>query len=154
MTLPHLFGTTLSGQPRQYPADLPEKPVALIFGFAHAARGDVGLWKDALADRGLSFLSLPTTVDDVQPHALTSIAEAMRAHVPAEAWDGIVQVHRGGGALLDALGWRHDLHAKVLVTDRRGDVLASHGHGAFNDEALAVVAHALTRGAAHPTLDA
>ncbi len=154
MTLPHLFGTTLSGQRRQYPADLPDTPVALIFGFAHAARGDVGLWKGALEDLGLPYLSLPTTVDDVQPHALDSIAEAMRAHVHASAWDGIVQVHRGGGALLEALGWRHDLHAKVLVTDRRGALLASHGHGAFNDQALAVVAYALTHGVAHRTLEA
>jgi len=144
MTLPHLSGTTLSGLPRQFPADLPEAPVALVFGFAHAARGDVGLWKGALEDLGLPYLSLPTTVDDVQPQALDSIAEAMRAHVPAAAWDGIVQVHRGGGALLEALGWRPDLHAKILVTGRTGTVLAAHGHGAFSDEAFRAIARALT----------
>lgn len=154
MTLTHLYGTTLSGQPRQFPADLPEKPVALILGFAHAAREDVGRWKAALEALGLPYLSLPATVDDVQPHALDSIAEAMRAHVPRDGWDGIIQVHRGGGSLLEALGWRHDLHAKVLVTDRSGHVLASHGHGPFSDEALAVVAYALAHGSAHPPLEA
>jgi hypothetical protein len=154
MPLPHLFGTTLSGHPRQYPADLPETPVALVFGFSHEARHDVGRWKQALADRGLPFLSLPSTVDDVPAHAMAGIAEAMKAHVPVEARDAIVQVHRGAGALMEALGWRRDLHAKVLVTDRSGDILASHGSGAFTEEALQVMAYALTHGPEHPPLEA
>jgi hypothetical protein len=154
MTLPHLFGTTLSGQPRQFPADLPETPVALVFGFAHDARQDVGLWKRALAGAGHPFLSLPSPVDDVQPSALAGIAELMRAHVPEEGWDGIVAVHRGAGALMESLDWRHDAHAKVLVTDRGGAILASHGHGPFSEEAFRVIAYALTHGPAHPTLEA
>lgn len=154
MPLPHLFGTTLSGLPRQYPADLPDSPVALVFGFAHEARNDVARWKRALEERGLPYLSLPSTVDDVPAPALLGIAEAMKAHVPPEARDRIVQVHRGAGALMEALGWRRDLHAKVLVTHRGGDTLASHGSGPFSEAALHVVAHALTRGSAHPTLEA
>ena len=100
MPLPHLFGTTLSGLSRQYPADLPETPVALVFGFAHEARHDVARWKRELEARGLPYLSLPSTVDDVPAPALLGIAEAMKAHVPPEAWDRIVQIHRGAGALL------------------------------------------------------
>lgn len=154
MNLPHLFGTSLSGKAWRYPLDLPDRPVALVFGFAHEARGDVGRWKRALEARGLPWLSLPCTVDDVPPHALDAVADSMRAHVPEAERDRILLVHRGGGALMERLGWRHDAHAKVLVADVRGDLLASHGHGAFTDEALEVVAHALTRGPGHPTLEA
>ncbi|MFN8011306.1 MAG: hypothetical protein U0P81_07865 [Holophagaceae bacterium] len=150
MTLPHTFGITLSGQPRQFPADLPETPVALVFGFAHEARHDVARWKRELEAHALPHLSLPATVDDVPAHALAGIAEAMKAHVPAEAWDGIVQIHRGAGTLMEVLGWRRDLHAKVLVTDRGGGILASHGSGAFCDEAFRMVARALTRGPGGP----
>lgn len=154
MTLPHLFGTTLSGQPRQYPADLPDTPIALVFGFAHESRHDVGRWKRELEARGLPYLSLPATVDDVPAHAMQGIAEAMKAHVPVEARDGIVQIHRGAGELMEALGWRRDLHAKVLVTSRRGDLLASHGSGEFSEAAFRVVAQALTQGVAHPSPEA
>lgn len=154
MPLPHLFGTTLSGLSRQYPADLPETPVALVFGFAHEARHDVARWKRELEARGLPYLSLPSTVDDVPAPALLGIAEAMKAHVPPEAWDRIVQIHRGAGALLEALGWRRDLHAKVLVTQRRGDALASHGSGPFSEAAFGLIAHALTRHTSNPSREA
>lgn len=151
MTLPPLRGTTLSGRSVRFPQDLPETPVALIFGFAHEARHDVGHWKRALEAHGLPFLSLPATVDDVPARALAGVAEAMKAHVPAAAWESIIQIHHGGGALAEAMGWLHDPHAKVLVTDRGGLIHASHGNGAFQEEALEVVRHALTHGSLHST---
>ncbi len=154
MTLPPLRGTSLAGRLVHLPQDLPETPVALLLGFAHESRHDLGRWKRALDGHGLPWLSLPATVEDVPAHALVGVAEAMKAHVPQEAWDSIVQVNHGGGALMEAMGWRHDPHAKVLVTDRSGHVLASHGDGEFSDEALAVVVFALTHGAEHPTLEA
>lgn len=151
MPLLPLRGTTLSGRAVRFPQDLPESPVALILGFAHEARHDVGRWKRALEALGLPFLSLPTTVDDVPARAMAGVAEAMKAHVPAGAWEGIIQIHHGGGALADDMGWLHDPHAKVLVTDRQGLIHASHGNGEFSEEALALIRHALTHGSLHPT---
>lgn len=154
MTLLLLRGTSLAGRACLFPQDLPERPVALILGFAHESRHDVQRWKRALDRFGLPWLSLPSTVEDVPARALVGVAEAMKAHVPEEAWDTIVQVHHGAGALREAMGWRHDPHAKVLVTDRSGHVLAMHGDGEFSPEALEVVRYALTHGAEHPTLEA
>ena len=154
MTLPPLRGTSLAGRLRQFPQDLPDSPVALVFGFAHDARHDVQRWRRALDGHGLPWLSLPSTVEDVPARAMAGVAEAMKAHVPEAGWESIVQVNHGAGALMEAMGWRHDPNAKVLVTDRSGDILASHDHGEFNDEALRVIVFALTHGAGHPTLEA
>jgi hypothetical protein len=136
MPLHHLHGTSLAGRPHRFPEDLPETPVALVFGFAHEARLDVRAWKEALAAAALPFLSCPATVDDLPARALAGVAEAMKAHVPEAGWDGIVSIHKGGRALLKEMHWHPDAHAKVIVSDRSGRILASHGSGPFSEAAF------------------
>jgi len=141
--LPTLSGITLSGTPVHVPAGLPPGKMALVFGFQHGARRDVGAWKHALAEAGVTFLSVPIASENQPPSALEGVAHAMRAHVPAAAWDGVLQIHAGGPALLQAFGWAADLDAKVVVTDSTGVVFASHGEGPFTPSALHAVLNAL-----------
>lgn len=117
--------------------------MVLVFGFQHGARRDVGTWKRALAEAGADFLSVPIASENQPADALESVAHAMRAHVPAAAWDGVLQVHEGGPALLQTFGWSADFDAKVLVTDRTGAVFASHGVGPFTPTALQAMLDAL-----------
>jgi len=135
--LPPLEGTTLSGRSLRLPGDFPGTDVVLVIGFAHGARHDVGAWKAALAERGIPFLSLPTAERDTAPESMAGVAEAMREHVPSGAWDQVVQVHRGGEALMKAFGWQADVFAKLLRVTREGDVLARHDAGPFSGDALA-----------------
>jgi hypothetical protein len=135
--LPALEGTTLSGRQVRFPAELPEVGLALVFGFTHSSRQDVGAWKKALADRELSFLSLPTAAMDVAALEMAAVAEAMRAHVPREAWDQVVQIHQGGEALRRVFEWQADDFAKVVRVTSEGSVLMRHDSGPFTKEALA-----------------
>ena len=141
--LPPLRGFKLSGIAVEIPSGLPSGKTALIFGFQHGARRDVGVWKRALAEAGADFLSVPIASNDQPASALESVALAMRAHVPAASWNGVLQIHEGGPALLQAFGWSADLDAKVLVTDSTGMVFASHGEGPFTLSALQAVLGAL-----------
>jgi len=151
MPLHPLHGTSLAGRPYRFPEDLAETPLALVFGFAHEARHDVRAWKEALTAETLPVLGCPATVDDLPARALAGVAEAMKGHVPEAAWDGIISIHRGGGGLLKAMHWHPDAHAKVIVTDRSGSILASHGSGPFAVEAFQMIQYALTHGAPDPT---
>ena len=135
--LPNLEGTTLSGRRIEFPRDLPETGLTLVIGFTHAARHDVGAWKAALSAKGLPFLSLPTSALDAVAEDLKGVADAMRAHVPGGAWEQVVQVHRGGAALLEAFGWQADACAKALRVTGEGAVLARHDSGTFTSGALA-----------------
>jgi len=141
--LPPLRGFRLSGTAVEIPSGLPPGKTVLVFGFQHGARRDVGVWKRALTEAGADFLSVPIASQDQPASALESVAHAMRAHVPAAAWDGVLQIHEGGPALLRIFGWSPDLDAKVLVTDRTGVVFASHGEGPFTSSALQAVLDAL-----------
>lgn len=134
--LPDLEGTTLSGRRVRFPQELPAEGLVLVIGFTHAARHDVGAWKVALATTEQPYLSLPTSAVDTVPERLEGVAEAMRAHVPSAVWPQVLQIHRGGPALLGAFGWEPDAGAKVLWVSREGDVRARHDHGGFSPEAL------------------
>ena len=134
--LPALEGTTLSGRLVRFPEALPEAGLTLVFGFTHGARHDVGAWKRALAGRGFPFLSLPTAAQDVLPLALVNLAQAMRAHVPCEAWDQVVQIHQGGESLQHDFAWQADVFAKVVRVAHGGRVVARHDSGPFTPEAL------------------
>jgi hypothetical protein len=134
--LPTLEGTTLSGRTLRFPQDLPPTGLVLVLGFTHGARHDVGAWKAALAERGIPFLSLPTSAMDTTPESMAGVAEAMRAHVPRSAWDQVVQVHRGGEALRAAYGWQTDVFAKLLRVAGDGSVLARHNAEPFSGEVL------------------
>ena len=137
--LPTLEGTTLAGRRLEFPRDLPETGLVLLIGFTHAARHDVGAWKAALSAQGLPFLSLPTAALDAVAEDLEGVAGAMRVHVPQEAWEQVVQVHRGGAALREAFGWQADACAKVLRVTGEGAVLARHDTGPFTPEALSAI---------------
>ncbi len=137
--LPPLEGTTLSGRRLRFPEALPEEGLVLVIGFTHDARHDVGAWKAALAARGIGFLSLPAAARDTAPESMASVAEAMRAHVPSDAWEQVVQIHRGGEALQQAFGWQADVFAKLLRVTREGGVLSRHDEGPFSEEALAAL---------------
>ena len=91
----------------------------------------------ALTARGIAFLSLPTAERDTTPESMASVGEAMRAHVPGEAWEQVVQIHGGGEALKQAFGWQADVFAKLLRVTREGGVRSRHDEGPFSDEALA-----------------
>ena len=133
-TIPTLLGTTLSGRAMRFPDDLPLTPIALIFGFDHEARHDVGAWKRFFTELGIDFLSVPTTPIYIPAEALSGTARAMKTHTSPAAWDSIVQVHKGGAELLSAFRWHADHHAKVLLLVG-GKVLASHGSGRFTEAA-------------------
>ncbi|MFN7958807.1 MAG: hypothetical protein U0P46_10880 [Holophagaceae bacterium] len=135
--LPPLEGTTLSGRRVRFPEDLPDVGTVLVIGFAHGARHDVSAWKSALTARGIAFLSLPTAERDTTPESMASVGEAMRAHVPGEAWEQVVQIHGGGEALKQAFGWQADVFAKLLRVTREGGVRSRHDEGPFSEEALA-----------------
>ncbi len=135
--LPDLEGTTLSGRTIRFPEDLPEPGLVLVIGFTHAARHDVGAWKASLGEVGQPFLSLPTSAVDTLPEQMEGVAVAMRAHVPTEGWGRVVQIHRGGPALLAAFGWAPDVYAKVLRVAPDGAVLGHHGKGPFSPASLA-----------------
>jgi hypothetical protein len=111
--------------------------VVLVIGFTHGARHDVGAWKTALAERDIPFLSLPTAGTDVGAEDMVAVARAMRIHVPRETWDQVIQIHRGGEALLRIFGWQADVFAKLVRVTCDGAVVSSHGAGPFTDEALA-----------------
>jgi len=134
--LPDLEGTTLSGRSIRFPRDLPETGAVLIIGFTHGARHDVGAWKVALAGSGTPFLSLPTAATDTPPASMEGVAMAMRAHVPAAAWDKVVQVHRGGEALRREYSWQPDVFAKLVRVAGDGSVMARHDAGPFCGAAL------------------
>ncbi len=134
--LPALEGTTLSGQSVLLPQDLPAHPLVLVIGFTHAARHDVGAWKAALTERGIPFLSLPTAATDTDAGTMEGVAQAMRAHVPREAWDHVIQIHRGGEALRRQFGWQADVFAKVVRVGRGGLVLSCQGRGPFTEAAI------------------
>ena len=133
-TFPSLLGVTLSGRSFHIPEDLPATPIALIFGFDHEARQDVGAWKKFFTGQGTDFLSVPTTPKDFLAEAMAGTARAMKAHVPSAKWDSIVQVHQGGAELLTCFRWRADHFAKVVLMER-GQVRASHDSGPFSEEA-------------------
>jgi len=135
-SLPTLEGATLSGRAVQFPADLPAQPIILIVGFTHASRTDVGEWKEALRERGIPFLSLPSAAVDQAPADMMQVARAMRSHLPREAWDGVIQIHRGGEALRLAFGWKPDVFAKLLRVTPEGRVVSSHDAGPFSPAAL------------------
>lgn len=135
--LPALEGTTLSGHSVRFPEDLPEAGLTLVVGFTHGARHDVGAWKAALTERGISFLSLPTAALDTSPESMAGVAEAMRAHVPKGVWRQVVQIHRGGEALRQAFGWGADGFAKLVRVEGNGTVLARHDAGSFSTASLA-----------------
>jgi hypothetical protein len=137
--LPHLEGTTLAGRRVRFPQELPTSGLILVIAFTYAARHDVGAWKTALTGRGVPFLSLPTAAMDTEVEALNSVAEAMRAHVPAGAWDQVVQIHSGGEALSRVYLWQVDVFAKVLRVTGEGEVLARHDAGPFSGAALAAI---------------
>lgn len=132
--IPPLLGTTLSGRAFRIPEDLPLTPIALIFGFDHEARHDVAAWKKGFTVQGMDFLSVPITPIFVPASAMADSADAMKAHVPAAAWESIVLVHKGGRDLLAAFGWQADPYAKVLLVSA-GQVLAAHGAGPFTEAA-------------------
>jgi hypothetical protein len=134
--LPHLEGAALSGRAVRFPADLPGHALVLIVGFTHGARGDVGAWKAALEARGIPFLSLPVAAVDQAPVDMMQVGRAMRSHLPREAWDGVIQIHKGGEALRLAFGWKPDGFAKLLRISPEGLVAASHDAGPFSPEAL------------------
>lgn len=135
--LPTLEGTTLSGREVHLPQDLPAGPVVLVLGFAHGARHDVGGWKVALAAKGIPYLSLPTSAQDLSREDMAEVARAMRTRTPREAWEGILQIHQGGETLLRAFDWRPDVFAKVLRLGPGGAILARHDAGPFTEAALA-----------------
>lgn len=135
--LPPLEGVTLSGRLKRFPEDLPGSGVILVVGFSHGARHDVGAWKRALAERGLPFLSLPTSVLNLPFEEMEAVAQAMWNQVPAEAWEEVVQIHHGGEALLSQFGWKADAFAKLLRVTQDGRVTARHDEGPFSPEALA-----------------
>ena len=132
--LPSLLGTTLSGRPICLPDELPPTPVALIFGFEHDARHDVGAWKSFFKAQGIAYLSVPITPVDVPANALVPTMEAMKRHVPPPAWESIIMVHQGGSALLRAFDWEADPFAKVVLMEGYR-VRAAHGIGAFSEKA-------------------
>ncbi len=132
--IPSLHGTSLSGRAFRIPADLPNSPIALVFGFSHEARHDVRAWKQFFTDQGIAFLSVPITSSDVGAETLTPTMDAMKPHLPPQAWDSIVMVHAGGGELLTHFKWTADDFAKVLLL-KEGQVRAEHGHGAFSNAA-------------------
>ena len=133
-TIPSLLGTTLSGRPFRIPEDLPATPTALIFGFDHEARHDVGAWKKFFTVQGIDFLSVPITPIYVPAEALADTARAMKAHLSPVTWESIVLVHKGGAELLSCFRWHPDHFAKVvLVTD--GKTRAFHGSGPFTEAA-------------------
>lgn len=133
-TIPSLLGTTLSGHAFRIPEDLPSTPVALLFGFDHEARHDMGAWKKFLTVQGIDFLSVPITPIYIPAEALADSARAMKTRLPIASWGSIVQVHKGGRELLSAFGWRADHFAKVLLM-AGGKVKASHGSGPFTEAA-------------------
>lgn len=135
--LPSLEGATLSGRLVRFPEGLPDHPLILVVAFSHGARHDVGAWKAALAARGIPFLSLPTTATDLTAADTVEVARAMRVHVPREAWERVIQVHRGGEALRREFNWKVDGFAKVLRVTRDGEVLARHDAGPFSEQAFA-----------------
>ena len=135
--LPDLEGTTLSGLAVRLPQDLPAHPLVLVIGFTHGSRHDVGAWKAALGALGLAYLSLPTSAVDLAADAMGEVAQAMRARVPREGWDQVVQIHRGGESLLCTFRWQVDIFAKVIRVDTMGKVLAHHDAGPFTSEAFA-----------------
>ena len=134
--LPELEGTRLSGRPVRFPEELGPGPIILIVGFTHGARIDVGAWKEALASRGITFLSLPTSAVDQTAGDMLEVARAMRSHLPREAWDGVIQIHRGGAALRRLFGWKVDALAKLVRVFRDGQVASSHDLGPYSPEAL------------------
>ncbi len=134
--LPVLEGITLSGRAVCLPRDLPEVPLVLVVGFTHGARHDVGAWKAALAGRGIPFLSLPTAATDLDTGDMAGVAQAMRAHVPMEGWDQVVQIHRGGPALQQTFGWPADVFAKLARVMPNGDVVSRHDAGPFTEQAF------------------
>jgi len=119
-----------------------------VVGFTHGARHDVGAWKAALAERGISFLSLPTAARDTTPESMAGVAEAMRAHVPSGVWEQVVQIHRGGEALCQAFGWEGDGFAKLVRVTGEGAVVVRHDAGPFSNAALAAFLE--TPRATHP----
>jgi len=137
--LPHLEGTTLSGRTVHFPQDLPGSGLVLVIGFTHGARQDVGTWKQALAERGVPYLSLPTAATDTTAPAMAGVAEAMRAHLPSALWEQVVQVHRGGPELQRLFGWQADVFAKLLRVTGEGLVLSRHDAGPFSQAALAAL---------------
>ena len=143
-TIPSLLGTTLSGHAFHIPEDLPSTPVALIFGFDHEARHDVGVWKKFFTGQGIDFLSVPTTPKDCPAEALAGTARAMKAHVPPAAWESIVQVHQGGSELLSLFGWDPDHFAKVVLMND-GQTRLSHSSGPFNEGAAEAFRAAVQR---------
>ena len=133
-TIPSLLGTTLSGHAFHIPEDLPSTPVALIFGFDHEARHDVGAWKRFFTEQGIDFISVPITPIYIPIEAMSGTARAMKARVSRMAWESIVQVHKGGAELLAFYKWHPDHNAKVLLMTG-GKVRASYGSGPFNASA-------------------
>ncbi|MDP1830884.1 MAG: hypothetical protein Q8K67_02410 [Geothrix sp.] len=136
LALPDLEGTTLSGRLMRLPQDLPAHTLVLVMGFTHGARHDVSAWKAALAERGIPFLSLPTAATDLAASDMVEVAGAMRAHVSREAWDQVVQIHRGGEVLRREFGWKVDVFAKVLRVAPGGGVVARHDSGPFTPGAF------------------
>lgn len=134
--LPHLEGTTLSDRLVRFPQDLPDHPLVLVVGFTHGARHDVGAWKAALAGQDIPFLSLPTAATDLNAGDMVEVAQAMRAHVPREGWDQVVQIHRGGQALQRMFGWQADVFAKLARVMPDGKVVSRQDVGPFTEQAL------------------
>ena len=70
--------------------------------------------------------------------SMEGVASAMRAHVPREAWDQVVQIHWGGAVLQETFGWQTDFFANLLRVTHEGQVVARHDVGPFSVGALAV----------------
>jgi len=136
-SLPSLEGATLSGRLFRFPEDLPDSETVLVIGFTHAARHDVAAWKAALKTKAIPYLSLPTAAQDTTPEAMQSVAQAMRNHVPADAWEEVVQIHRGGESLLRQFSWQANAFAKLLRVSHDGCVTSRHDEGPFSPEVLA-----------------
>lgn len=125
--LPTLLGTALDGQSIMLPKDLPPMEVVALIGFTHQARVDVQHWKRVLDAAGVPWISLPTSPADIDPAAMAPILAAMKPHVAESLWSRTIQIHAGGGGLLQTFGWEVNDVAKVVLVDPDGTVNWSHG---------------------------
>jgi hypothetical protein len=141
--MPPLRGESLSGRKATLP-DAARGRVALVaLGFTYDSRFAVEAWvtrfrRDFGADSGATFFEVPV-LGGMARVARPFIDGGMRRGTPKALHENVITIYGAAGEWKRRLGFREPDAAYLLLLDRGGRVVWSHG-GPFREEDYALLA--------------
>lgn len=128
---PTVKGKSLAGKEWILPQDLAGEAVILLLGYKQEAQFDIDRWLIGLDAKQvkLPIFEIPVLAGIIPKMIQDRIDKGMQRGIPSELWKVVITVYEDGQKLVETTGNENPNNARVLLLDKKGQIVWFHDQG-------------------------